>query len=145
MHGESTVIFTFSPEANAARGLCMFSENEAKSDVQAAHGKEEKCGDKREFVNVVRENRCPNESLEDPEGAEAKLRTEDREKAVEEGHWPRDLRENEKDELEDDEEAVEDGPEDSCGLIGNGTASYVATSSLVEIRVVLRVVHCSNI
>jgi hypothetical protein len=89
----------------------MLSEDETKSDVQAAHGKEEKCGDKREFVNVVGENRCSNakrairilssvtvivakihlQSLEDPKRAEAKLRTEDREEAVEEGHRPRDL------------------------------------------------------
>jgi len=63
----------------------MFSEDEAESYVQAAHGKEEKCGDEREFVNVVGEDRCPDECLENPEWAEAELRTEDREKAVEEG------------------------------------------------------------
>jgi hypothetical protein len=37
----------------------MFSEDEAEGYVQAAHGKEEKCGDEREFANVVGEDRCP--------------------------------------------------------------------------------------
>ena len=37
----------------------MFSEDEAEGNVQAAHGKEEKCSDEREFVNVVGEDRCP--------------------------------------------------------------------------------------
>lgn len=37
----------------------MFSEDEAESHVQAAHGKEEKSRDEREFVNVVGEDRCP--------------------------------------------------------------------------------------
>ena len=35
----------------------MFSEDEAESYVHAADGKEEKCGDEREFVNVVGEER----------------------------------------------------------------------------------------
>jgi hypothetical protein len=109
VHGKSTIA-ACSPSANAALGLCKLSEDEAESHVQAAHGKEEKCGDKREFVNVVGENRCPNannphstsahckegrkkhlQSLEDPEGAETELRTEDREKAVEKGYRPGDL------------------------------------------------------
>jgi hypothetical protein len=55
---ECTVIAAF-PSANAALGLCVFSEDEAEGYVQAAHGKEEKCGDEREFANVVGEDRCP--------------------------------------------------------------------------------------
>lgn len=35
----------------------MFSEDQAESYVHAADGKEEKCGDEREFVNVVGEDR----------------------------------------------------------------------------------------
>ena len=61
--------------------------------------------------------------LENPEWAEAKLRTEDREKAVEEGHRPRDLGKEEKDELEDDEKTVDHCPEGTCSLIGNCAAS----------------------
>lgn len=115
VHGQSTAIVACSPGANAALGLCVLSEDEAEHDVQAAHGKEEKRGDKREFANVVGEDRCPDakrairirgsvpmtlhkterkrhvQSLEDPEGAEAELRPEDGEKAVKEGHRPRDL------------------------------------------------------
>jgi hypothetical protein len=58
VHWESTVI-SGSPSRNAALGLCMFSEDEAESHVQAAHGKEEKSRDEREFVNVVGEDRRP--------------------------------------------------------------------------------------
>jgi hypothetical protein len=58
VHRESTVIAAF-PSANAAHGLCMFSEDEAEGHVQAADGKEEKGRDEREFVNVVGEDRCP--------------------------------------------------------------------------------------
>jgi hypothetical protein len=60
--------------------------------------------------------------LENPEWAEAKLRTEHREKAVEEGHRPRDLGKEEKDELEDDEKTVDHCPEGTCRLIGNCAA-----------------------
>jgi hypothetical protein len=59
VHGQSTAIVACSPGANAALGLCVLSEDEAEHDVQAAHGKEEKRGDKREFANVVGEDRCP--------------------------------------------------------------------------------------
>ena len=37
----------------------MLSEDEAEGYVQATHGEEEKCGNEREFVNVVGEDRCP--------------------------------------------------------------------------------------
>jgi hypothetical protein len=121
----------------------MFSEDEAESYVQTAHGNEEKCGDEREFVNVVGKNRCPDaktaiphsssvptsiatrgkrdylQCLENPEWSEAELRTEDREKVVEEVYRPRDLGKEEKDELEDNEKTVEHCPEGTCGLIGN--------------------------
>jgi len=108
----------------------MFSEDEAEGDIQAAHGKEEKCGDEREFVNVVGEDRCPDECLENPEWAEAKLRTENRKKAVEEGYRPRDLGKEEKNELEDNEKTVDHCPEGTCRLIRNCAAPYVAASSI---------------
>ena len=61
VYGESTVAAF--QGTKAAIGLCMLSEDEAESHVQAAHGKEEEGGDKREFVNVVGEDRCPNAKL----------------------------------------------------------------------------------
>jgi len=136
VHRESAVLAAF-PRANAALGLCVFSEDEAESHVQAADGKEEKCGDEREFVDVVGEDRCSDESLENPEWAEAKLRTKDREKAVEEGHRPRDLGQEEKDELEDDEKTVDHCPEGTCRLIGNCAARYVAASPIARTGVML--------
>jgi len=62
------------------------------------------------------------QSLENPEGSEAKLRTEDREKALKEGHRPLDLGKEEKDKLEDDEKTVDHCPEGTCRLIGNCAA-----------------------
>jgi len=53
--------------------------------------KRKKCGDERKFVNVMGKNRSSDKSLKDAERAKAKLRTENREKAVEESHRPRDL------------------------------------------------------
>jgi len=144
VHGESTVIAAF-PGTNAALGFRIFSEDEAESHIQAAHRKEEKGGDKREFVNVVGENRCPNECLENSEGTKAKLRTENRKKAVKKGYRPRDLRKEEKDELEDDEKPVDHCPEGTCGLIGNCAASYVAARSIARMCVVLGPVYCPNI
>jgi hypothetical protein len=61
--------------------------------------------------------------LENPEWTEAKLWTEDREKAVEKGYRPWDLGEEEKDELEDDEKTVDHCPEGTCRLIGNCAAT----------------------
>jgi hypothetical protein len=115
----------------------MFSEDEAEGHVQAADGKQEKRGNEREFVNVVGEDRCPDECLENPEWAEAKLRTEDREKAVEERHRPRDLGKEEKDELEDDEETVDHCPEGTCKLIGNCAAPYVTALSIARMCIML--------
>ena len=53
VHGQSAAIVTLFPGANATLGLCVLSEDEAERDVQAAHRKEEKRRDKREFANVV--------------------------------------------------------------------------------------------
>jgi hypothetical protein len=63
------------------------------------------------------------QSLEDPEWAEAELCTENWEIVVEEGHWPRDLRQEEESELGDDQKTVDDGPEDTSGLIGDSATS----------------------
>ena len=59
------------------------------------------------------------QALENSKGAKAKGRAKHREEAVEKRHWPADLGEDEEDDLEDDEQAVDDGPEDACGLIGH--------------------------
>lgn len=66
--------------------------------------------------------------LENPEWAEAKLRTENRKKAVEEGYRPRDLGKEEKDELEDNEKTVDHCPEGTCRLIRNCAAPERCTN-----------------
>lgn len=146
VHGERTgIVAACSPNADAALGLCVLSEDEAERHVQAAHREEEKRGDERELADVVGENRGSDESLEDPERAKAKLRTEHREKAIEEGHRPGDLGKDEEDELEDDEKAIDDCPEGTCWLIGNGATSYVAASSVVGTCFTLGLVDGPNI
>ena len=115
--GTGTGIAACSPNADATLALCVLSEDEAERHVQAGHREEEKGSDERELVDAVRQNRGSDtkkkkgaiptiraqlrttsmakrrkktdvQSLEDPERAKAKLRTEHGEKAIEEGHRP---------------------------------------------------------
>jgi len=53
-------------------------------------------------------------------------------KTVEEGHRPRNFRQQEENELEGDEETVENCPEDTCRLIGNGTVFYVTAGFVIR-------------
>ncbi len=59
------------------------------------------------------------QALDDAERAEAELVPEDGEEAGEEGGGPADLGHDEDDDLEDDQETVEDGPEGTRGLVGD--------------------------
>jgi len=103
--------------------LRLLPENEPKQHIHAAHSEEEERGDEGEVVDVVREDGRADEALEDPERPQAELAPEDGEVAVEEGGDPAHgaFGEDEHDDLEDDEEAVDDGPEDTGGLIWHGT------------------------
>jgi len=105
--------------------------------------------------------------LEYSECAKTKFRAENREKTVEEGCRPRNLRQKEEYELENDEETVEDRPEDACGLIRDGTTSeewslcqdgsvsgqckgavhalYVAAGLVIKTWVMLKLVHGTDI
>ena len=67
---------------------------------------------------MVREYGCADEALEDTERSQTEAGAEHWEEAVEETGRPPDFRQNENNDLEDDEEAVDDGPEDACGLVG---------------------------
>jgi hypothetical protein len=58
------------------------------------------------------------QSLEDTEGTKSKSRTKHREKAIKEGGWPANLRKEKHDNLEDDKQAVDDGPENAANLVG---------------------------
>jgi hypothetical protein len=72
---------------------------------------------------TLQKNKNHVQPLEYPEWAKAEFCTEYWEIVVEEGHGPRDLRKEEESELGDDQKTVEDGPEDTCGLIGDGATS----------------------
>jgi hypothetical protein len=147
VHGEGTGVFLLPPGADAAQGLRLFPEDKAECHVQAAYREKEKCRDKRVLVNMMGKNCGANsvavrsssdkqrkkprknvQSLEYSKCAEAELCTEYREKVVEEGHWPRDLGQEEEEELQDDKKTVYDGPEDTCGLIGDGATAKEDTS-----------------
>jgi hypothetical protein len=57
---------------------------------------------------------------------------ENREKPVEECHWPTTLWHEKDDDLSDDEQAVQDSPEDASGLIGNCASSVQGIQSASE-------------
>ena len=110
------------PGHDRAAALDALAE-EAQEHVEAAEREEEEGGDEREVVDVVREDRRADEALEDAERAQAEVGPEHGEVLGEEGGGPADLGEDEDDDLEDDEEAVDDGPEDAGGLVRDGAAS----------------------
>lgn len=111
------------PGHDRALLLGLLAEDEAEEHVEAAEREEEEGGDEREVVDVVREHGRADEALEDAERAETERGPEHGEEAVEEGGGPADLGEDEHDDLEDDEQAVDDRPEDARGLVGDRTPS----------------------
>lgn len=113
------------PGGQGALGLGGFAEDEAENHVEAAEGEEKEGGHEREVVDVVREHARGDQALEDAQGAEAERRPKDGEKAVEEGGGPAELGEQEDDDLEEDEQTVDDGPEDAGGLVGHGAPENV--------------------
>lgn len=102
--------------------LGLLAEDEAEEHVEAAAREEGEGGDEREVVDVVREH----EELEDSERAEAEGGPECGEVAVEEGGGPADLGEDEHDDLEHDEQAVDDRPEDARRLVWDRAPSVAA-------------------
>lgn len=115
------------PGHDRALALDLLAE-EADEHVETAEGEEEEGGDEREVVDVVREDRRANEALEDAERAQAEVGAQHGEVRLEEGHGPADLGEDEDDDLEDDEQPVDHGPERACGLVGN------CAPAVVEVR-----------
>lgn len=111
------------PGHDGALRLGLLAEDEAEEHVEAAEREEEEGRDEREVVDVVREDRRADEALEDAERAEPEGRPEHGEVPVEEGGGPADLGEDEHEDLEDDEQAVDDRPEDAGGLVRDGAPS----------------------
>lgn len=72
---------------------------------------------------MVRKDGSTNQTLEYAEGTKTKLRSQYGEVFVEEFVGPTTLREKENDNLEDDEEAIENGPKNARRLVRYGTAS----------------------
>jgi hypothetical protein len=60
------------------------------------------------------------QTLNDTEGADAKIVSKDREKPIEENRGPADFGEEEDEDLSNDQKSIEDGPEDAGRLVGNG-------------------------
>ena len=119
------VLRAFVPREDGAALFGAFAEDEAKEHVEAAEGEEEEGSDEREVVDVVREDRRADEALEDAEWPEPEVAAEHGEVVVEEGVGPADLREDEGDNLEHDEDAVDDCPEDTSGLVGHVAITVV--------------------
>lgn len=104
---------------DGAQSLGARAEDEAEEDVDAPNGEEEEGRDKREVVDVVAQDSGANEALEEPDCAEPKGGAEHGEEGVEEAAHggPGELGEEEDDDLEDDKQAVEHGPEGTSGLV----------------------------
>ena len=66
------------------------------------------------------------QALNDTERTQTEVVAENREEAVEESSGPANLGHDEDDNLENDEEPVEYGPECASGLVGHGAASVQA-------------------
>lgn len=76
---------------------------------------------------MLREHSGTDESLEDAQCTEPKAGTKDREKAVEEDSGPADFRHDQDGHLEDDEQAIHDGPEDPAELVRHRAVVDVVT------------------
>lgn len=77
------------------------------------------------------------QALDDTERAETELVPEDGEEAGEEGGRPADLGHNEDNDLEDDQEPVENGPEGTRGLVGDRASAvrgWVSATRYVRIK-----------
>lgn len=114
---------TVAPCTDAALLLDALAEDEAEEHVQAADGEDEERGDEGEFVDVVGEDGCAEEALDDTERAEAEGTAEHGEEDVEELLGPPDLGHDAHDALEDDQEAVQNGPKRARRLVRYGAAS----------------------
>jgi hypothetical protein len=58
--------------------------------------------------------------LENTKSTEPKVRTKHGKKSVKENGWPANFRKKKYDDLENDEQAVDDGPENTPNLVGHG-------------------------
>lgn len=121
------------PEAERTLVLGLFAEDETEEHVHAADSEEEEGSDESEVVDVVGEDSGTDEALEDTQCAETEVAAEYREVTVEEAGGPPEFGENESDDLEDDEQAVDNGPEYSCRLVWNGAILDVIAVSHVGI------------
>ena len=107
------------PRHDRAFALRALAEHEPQQHVQAPEREEEEGGHKREVVDVVGEDRRSDEALEDAEWPEAERCAQHGEESVKEAGGPADLGEDEDDNLEDDEQTVHDGPENTGRLVGD--------------------------
>jgi len=74
---------------------------------------------------MMGENCSSNQAFNDTESADAKIVSKDGEELIEESRRPADFGKEEDDNLSDDQKTVEDGPEDTSWLIGNGRMGNV--------------------
>ena len=112
------VLRALAPREDAAAFLGSLTEYKPEEHVEAAESEEEEGSDKREVVDVMREDRGADEALEDAEWPKPEVAAEYGEVVVEEGVGPADLGQDESDDLEHDQDAVDDCPEDTSSLIG---------------------------
>lgn len=113
------------PLSEAAAGTAALAEDEASEDIEAADGEQEEGRDEREIADTVRQDRGTDQALENAESTNAKVWTEHGEVGGKELAGPANLGQEEKDDLEDDEESVDNCPERAGRLIRNSRSLKV--------------------
>jgi len=114
------VLSTFLPGGDGTTRLALCAEDQPNEHVHASEGEEEEGGHEGEAADMVRKNCSPNQTLDDAESTDAKVVSKDGEEPIEEGRGPADFGKEEDDDLSNDQKTVENGPEDTGRLVGNG-------------------------
>jgi len=114
------ILGTFLPGGDGTAGLALCAEDQPNEHVHTPEGEEEEGRHEGEAADMVGENRSPNQALDDAESTDAKVVSKDGEEPIEESRGPTDFGKEEDDDLSNDQKTVENGPEDTGRLVGNG-------------------------
>lgn len=122
--GQSTLRVLL-PRGDGPLQFGRFTEDKTEEDIQATDGEKEECGDERKGVDMMGEDSGSKEHLEETEGTQTELISKNWEELVEEFGRESELGQDQDGRLENDKEAVEDGPEGTGRLVGDSAAKDV--------------------
>jgi len=113
------------PRGQGSFPLGRLAEDKSSENVNTAKREEEEGRDKGESVQVMRENSSTNKHLDETKRSKAEFLAQNWEEPGEENGRPPKLGEQQDNDLENDEEAIEDGPERACWLVWNGASTVI--------------------